>query len=455
MSTPPIQFGGLASGLDTQTIIAQLMAVERQPRQDIVNKQSQAQARQSALQDVYGRLQTLNGLAADLKSPASWAPIQTVDTADATKVAASMTGGAAPGGYTIAVTQLASAAQATYGWTPGGTSIDVNGASIAVDAAATVDDVATAINGSADMSVFAVNVNGSLVLSSRTTGSAQSIALKVDGVAQTATSTTAGQNAKYSVNGVAQADSQSNVISAGVPGVQLTLKGITAGTTVSVSNPGLDKTALTAKIKSFVDAYNAAVDDMHSYVQDKRVVNPQSAADYLHGMLFNDQGLNAVLNGMRTTLTQSLATNPAGLQTLDTIGISTGATTGSNPYSQDAVAGKLTLDTSKLSAALDKDPLSVRALMGGTSGVNGFAQSFTAMMDPYVSATGTMQGRIDSAKGELKDLSDQLTRMDDRLQSKQDLLQKQFTALELALQKNQSMGAGLTNSLGGLLQQQR
>src|SRR5919202_3618094 len=109
--SPTINFGGLASGLDTNTIVDQLMAIERQPQTRLKLKQQQLDARKSALSDIQSRLKNLRFAAQDLKSPTLWLDTQTVDVNDPTKLAAVRTGGASTGGYQVTVTQLASASQ--------------------------------------------------------------------------------------------------------------------------------------------------------------------------------------------------------------------------------------------------------------------------------------------------------------------------------------------------------
>src|SRR5919202_2333793 len=106
-----INFGGLASGLDTNTIADQLIAIERQPENRLKLRQQQIDARKSALSDIQSRLKNLRFAAQDLKSPALWLDTQTVDVNDPTKIAAVRTAGAATGGYPVTVTQLASASQ--------------------------------------------------------------------------------------------------------------------------------------------------------------------------------------------------------------------------------------------------------------------------------------------------------------------------------------------------------
>src|SRR5438270_4791568 len=106
---PTINFGGLASGLDTNSIISKLMSVESQPLTRLQQQQAVEQARQATLRDVKTRLVNLQTAAAGLRDIGTWADVQTVDSTDATKISATRTSGAAPGGYQLMVTQLARA----------------------------------------------------------------------------------------------------------------------------------------------------------------------------------------------------------------------------------------------------------------------------------------------------------------------------------------------------------
>src|SRR5918997_5985037 len=99
ISGPTINFGGLASGLDTNSIVDQLMALERQPQNRLKLRQGQIDARKNALNDVASRLKNLKLAAADLKSPTLWLDTQSVDVNDATKLTATRTGPAGTGSY--------------------------------------------------------------------------------------------------------------------------------------------------------------------------------------------------------------------------------------------------------------------------------------------------------------------------------------------------------------------
>ena len=239
-----IQFTGLASGLDTESIITQLMAVERQPRTRLTLKQAAAQAQEDSLSAIRTKLTSLNLATSGLSSAALWEPTQSVDTTDSTKVTARRTGGAGPGGYQLAVTNLASSEQRTFalGDTSQQSTLTLKGAwqtagiDVTVNAGATVDDVVSAINAKSDAPVYAVNVNGALVLSSKKTGT--SFGFTVSGDTQLTGSTVkAGADAAYTVDGVAKT-SATNVVSDGIPGVELTLRAPTSSAvTVNVGTP--------------------------------------------------------------------------------------------------------------------------------------------------------------------------------------------------------------------------
>src|SRR3954447_23390543 len=97
-STSPMTLSGLSSGLDTDTIVTQLMAIERMPEKQMQVKKSQSQARQQLLQDFSAKLKGLTTAAAALGAPGLWTPRQTVTSSDPSRVTAVMTSGAGVGG---------------------------------------------------------------------------------------------------------------------------------------------------------------------------------------------------------------------------------------------------------------------------------------------------------------------------------------------------------------------
>src|SRR3954451_21929049 len=470
-SVPTINFGGLASGLDTNSIVDQLMSIERQPQNRLKLKQGQIDARKSALSDIQSRLKNLQLAAQDLKSPLLWIDTQTVDVNDPTKVAATRTGGAGTGGYQLTVTQLASASQHWFSFpsTPTGADDTITftygGGStkqIVIPAGSDIVAAANTINSDSGSPVYASVVttpSGTkyLAFSSKTTGTASDFSASDSGglLVEDATKAVAGVNAQGTV-GAQSFDEPTNVVSNAIPGVQLTLKGVTGATpvTITVGAPGPDQGAISAKVKAFVDQYNSTVDFVRSKLSEKPVVNPQTAADYNKGVLYGDTALTGLLGQLRTTMTGQFAENdgnPLTLDQLSELGVSTGSAVGGGTLNQDAIAGKLSFDAAKFTQAMATDPLSVRRLLGGSSGVtDNFAKAVDDLLAPVVQADGTLDQTIKSQDAQRRVIADQIARMDRTLAKKQDILKAQFAAMEAALQASQSQGQWLSGQLNAL-----
>jgi flagellar hook-associated protein 2 len=447
-----IQLSGLSSGMDTGAIIEQLMTINKLPRTKITLNQDATTKRQSLLQDISTKLTTLKFANDDLKSSLTWLDSQTVESGDASKFTATRTAGAAPGGYDVSVDQLATAERQTYGFVPptaDGT-LDIANAdgtprtSVNVKAGASIDDVVSSINSSTDGKLYAVNVNGSLVLSAKTTGDKSGFSISGNAVG-TKTEEIDGLNAKVTINGTSY-ERQANTITDALPGVSITLKGKTSGTNtvgLTVGTPGPDKDKVVDKVKSFVTAYNDLVTAARADIAEKPIVNGTKTADVQTGTLFGDSGLSQMLSQFRTTLSNPVSGLSGTMKSMSDLGISTGAA--SATISQDALDGKLTLDETKLRAALDSDPQAARTLLGGVNGTSGFSQAFGSILSNYQGSGGLIQARVTSANSELTTLATKLTTFDARMDAKQAMLEKQFAAMEAALSQSNATGTNLSS----------
>jgi flagellar hook-associated protein 2 len=441
-----IQVGGLASGMDTESIISQLMSLEQAPRTRQARQQVTVQARQDALRQIDTKLTSLKLAAGDLRSAAIWAPTQSIASGNESVLTARQLAGAAPGGYTVEVTSLASADSRTYAWNGGGSltidykagagplskTFDLTGMSL--------DDAVSTINSDDGSPVWAVNVGGKLSLSRRETGDHATWGFDASGPAVGAlTASRDGADASYKVAGDATTySSHTNVASDGLPGVELTFKAL-GTSTVTVSAPAAKSEDVAAKLKAFVTAYNDAVDFVRGKLTEKRVVNPQSDADAQQGVLFGDAGLSGVLTSMRQAISD------AGLDALGVQVASTGVGT-----SPDALAGKLTFSQSAFDTAWAAGPSAVKAKLG-SSDAAGFGQAFEALLDPITrSGDGLLDQRVGDADRELSYIKDNLATLDLRLQAKEDRLRKQFTAMEQALAASQSASSSLAGQLAQL-----
>jgi flagellar hook-associated protein 2 len=450
---------GLASGIDTSTIVDQLMAIERQPQTRLKTQVSISAARKTVLSDIQTRLKNLQLAAQDLKSFTLWSNTQSVEVNDPTKAAVSLSGPAGTGSYQLNVSQLARGSQRWYSYTNPSSDDTItfsNGHTTTITAGSDIDAAVLAVNSDAGAPVYASAVTDAqsgtkyLVFSSRTTGAtASAFTASAGSLAEDGSRAVGGQDANYSVDGGPVKTSATNVVTDAIPGASITLKGVTTVSgpvTVTVGAPAPDNTNITAKVKAFVDQYNSTLDFIRSKLDEKKVVNPQTTADQQKGLLNGDTMLEGILSQLRISMTNAYAPgNPTTLDQMNEIGVSTGSAFGT--LNQDAIEGKLVFDTAKFATALAADPTSVKNLLSGTSG---FGQALDTLLTPTLQAGGTMASRLTSEDQKQKTLNDQIAAMDVLLNKKQDTLKAQFAAMETALQQSQAQGQWLAGQLAGL-----
>lgn len=429
----PLALGGLASGIDTDSIITQLLAVEGQSKTRLQLADSRAQARQTGLRELASKLGAVRDAANALKSAGSWADVQTLSSSDSARVAVRATGGAAPGPHVIEVTALAVTAQHAYAYTASASAqtLTIGSFSLAVDPDTTVANLASAINDRADAPVSAVVADGKLVLTSKTGGAGGDFTPTASPLlAEDTAYARAGSDAAYTLDGVAKT-STSNVIGGAILGVELTLKATTtAPVSLTVSDPAPDTDAIKAKVKTFVTAYNSAVDFIRGKLSEDRVKNPTTTSEANKGLFRGDTMLSGVLGSMRSQIGD-----------LSAYGISTGAASGSAAFSQDAVAGKLTVDDTKLTAAL-ASPDTLRTAL------EDLGQRLSDVVTPVAGARVTEA--LDGITAERKRIADAITRTDTRLAAREKQLRAQFAAMESALAASQAAQTQLAAQLAGL-----
>src|SRR5581483_4198991 len=328
--TPTQSVGGLASGLDTNSIITQLMAVERQPRDKLAQRQTLEQARKDALTQIQTMLGSLRDAASALSDPSTWSTAGTVISSDGTKATGTAAAGATPGTYYVTIGNLASSQQLTAGGgfttVQGADTLHIKvggGADVAV-AVSDGDDVnalATKINQATGIQVTASVQNGKLVLDSNVTGAASTIAVTSDAAGgQLATQlglseTRAAQDASFLVNNTSYT-SATNAVTTVIPGVTLNLLGQTSSTVTLTVSADTTKATVTSKVQAFVNAYNSLVDYVHGKLTEQPVSNPQTDADRQKGMLRGDTTLDALLSDLRISVSDVVSGAPDGLNQL-------------------------------------------------------------------------------------------------------------------------------------------
>jgi flagellar hook-associated protein 2 len=451
-----LALSGLASGVDTSSIVDQLIALDRQGTTRMQFRQYGVQGMQSALKDVASKLSALKTAANALSGDSNWKPQQSVESSDV-RVAVTQTGGAGIGGHSVQVNRLASSAQRGYSL-PGGTagtltitatSDPASTMSVPVAADATLQQIADAINAKSSGPVVAAVVkNGTgdrLVLSSRTTGHSSDFTVSGGVLSEDpayATPDLTKLDAEYVLDGGAATPSTTNVLENVIPGLRLTLKGVTsAPAAITVTEPTLDRDAVKTKIEAFVNAYNAVVDTARSEMTEKPVANPTSTTSAAQGQLYGDSGLSSMLNVLRRQMSNIVTS--AGINDLSDLGIGIPASA-SGTVSDDAKAGKLAIDDSKLDAAIDSNWVAVKDFF------TGFSKQVSDYVDTQTGGHGLIDDRLKAADSNLKMLKDQLAQANDRIDEKEKRLKAQFAAMESALQNSQTQQAWLTGQINSL-----
>ncbi len=187
MSFSGINFTGLASGIDTDSIIRQLLAVEARPLQRLQAQQAELRERLNATERYRSLIQALRSAVSDLNRAGTFRAVRG-SSSDSTVATITAGEGALPGVYTLSVSQLAQAhkvattaqADATSALNLSGTFL-VNGKAVVVETSDTLTTLASKIN-SLNAGVTASILNGGagnvfLTLTANETGALNSIAL--------------------------------------------------------------------------------------------------------------------------------------------------------------------------------------------------------------------------------------------------------------------------------------
>ena len=110
-SGPAISFSGLGSGIDTASIVSQLMKLERAPIDRIEADKKTLNTKKGVVQEINNLLGKLRDAAAEMYKPNALAA-KTATAADTSILSASASNAAAAGTYNVVVTSLAQAPDA-------------------------------------------------------------------------------------------------------------------------------------------------------------------------------------------------------------------------------------------------------------------------------------------------------------------------------------------------------
>jgi flagellar hook-associated protein 2 len=446
----PITISGLASGLNTSSIISALMGVEREPVTHLTDQETRLSSEQTQLQSIQSSLQQLSFAASEFILPSLYESSQTVTSSEPSRVEATVTSGAGIGGYEVEVTQLANSAQRTFTFASPAVeeAVTIDGHEFELQAGETIQGLASAINASGSSDVYAAVLEGeTLVLSNRATGATGGEFIKVTGAVLSEVAATAkeGVDAEYSIDGTA-ATSSSNTVTNAIAGVTLSLTGLTpkGPVTLDVQPPSVSATAVEAQLQSFIKLYNTTVGAIETQLTTKPAVRPTTGAEFATGPLFGDQELSGLLDNMRATMYEPIAGLSDEMSSPYDIGLSTGAASAGGA-SQASLEGQLTLDPTKLAEAVRSNPAGVEQMLEKWSG------NLQELVSNAAEPGGTIEVRARGDGEQVSQLTTRINSLNEQLTIREKALQATYAELEAVISKNTSQSSWLSQQTESLI----
>ena len=446
---------GLVSGMQTSSIISQLMQLERQPVTRLEMKKLVADKAITALQGLNTKFLAIADLAKKLSAAAGFSPMKsTISSPNA--VGVTIAEGTAPTSlqfkiksvvarhqtysastYASATTQVADVGRTiTIGYTA------ADGTAATLDIAnhdGTLQSISDAINGNAASPVTARIVKTSdagdyrLEFTAKTTGAKS--AFTVTGIRNPPTPemafnvATQGTDAEILLGSSGtplSITSSSNTLTDVVPGVTLNLKQADVNTTITV-DVARDTTTVTGEVEKLITAAN-------EFLKEAKSLTAYDSTSKKAGLL---QG-NSTVRDLQSAVLQAVS---------GAIGGASPATAGIE-LNRD---GTLKFDKVKFENAYNADPTALAAVFYGPVGSEGLAQRLFAVSERATkSTTGLITLAIDTRRKEIKRIDDSIAVWDVRLDRKEAALRRQYAALESALGSAQSQGNWLASQIAQL-----
>ncbi len=431
-----IRAGGLASGLDSNSIIDSIVTLQGASVEKIEKKAAAVKVKISSFGTITSKLNDLKAASAKLANDGvrGLALSSTHSSFSAT-----VANGATPGRFDVEVTQLATAARARSGAfssetapvTGGTLHFDVDGAGfdISVTDGMSLQDLAKSINDSEAPVNAAVLFDGTNAYLSVTRSSTGHAVGQPPASALAVTMTTTGQAGEplnisvveAAQNTVAMVDGlrferSSTTIAGAVPGVTIEANKVGPEETIVV-NDNVTKTQ--ERLQSFVDAYNVVL----GLVQGELDIKAETDRNKTLG---GDPTLRFLQGQLQATLTSQASSGV--LRSLADIGLKSGRD------------GQLSIDTTVLTAAINRGGDDVDRVI--QTALN---PAIARVTDAFTRDGGIIDARTDGLSSEQKRLDEDVIRAQLRVDKLRERLVMQFTAMESIVSSLQATGSFLSS----------
>jgi flagellar hook-associated protein 2 len=456
-----ITSAGVGSGLDLESIIQATVNAEDLPRiKRFETSKTKLTVQLSGLGAVKSTLSAFRDVIKKLADMENFTKRSSSITQPASGeiISVSSNSSATPGNFNVKVNQLAQGSRATtnaafaaptdvVNVSSGKLTITAGSKTFDVDIAAgsTLEEVRSAINGSASnfgISVNIINTGGAtpeskLVISSNVSGAGNDLTITNDNADLDVISTTAfdggaggltiassdmAKDAIIEVDGIA-VSSASNVFKDAVQDLTITAKKVSEGTEKARLTVDYDKAGVQKLMDEFIQTYNNAVSTIDYHTKSG-------------GALYGDSSMRGLKNQLINTLS-TVVSGAGGFETLFDVGM--------------GLNRKGTLEKSSLvrsmSEALDNNYADVGQLFAST---NGLAKTFEKFLNTQLEAQGSFKFREDSLNKSLKQLENDRASHNYRMDQLEKGLRAKYAGLDVLIAQLQSSGSYITQQLASL-----
>ncbi len=473
-----VTFSGLATGMDTDSIVTQLMEIERFPIDRLEAKKESEKEKLAAYEQFKAIIDDLKGAAGAMTLTSQ---VRTSEINLSSEAAYSATTSSAmSGSYDISVAQLSQVQKnISEGWASntepllGTGTFTINDTDIIItESNNSILGLAEAINAISDTTGVTATIinNGSdtnpyhLVFTGVDSSTSFTISSDLEDGAATpiAFSTTQAQTAQQAVVFIygIQVVSDTNTISSAISGITLNLNELSETSHAGTSEDGVDPwewadppvyvtnqmtvkpdtDSLKEKLTTFVSSYNKAMEWILSgYAEfggSTTTTNEEGTEEELLGsVLRGDASINNIKRGLQSILTTTVNTS-GSLSILSQMGITT------------QTDGTLRQNNTDLDEALADNYEATVNLLSGEGDVDGVMKNFNYYLLDITSGTnGFYANKKTNYDSLVRRLDDSIRNMEPRMERKEATLRAKFSVMELLVSGLNAQGDFLTQQM--------
>lgn len=475
---------GAASGLDLESLVTQLVTVERNTK--VARLDSTKKELDSSLSG-FGKLKsaltkfkdTLTALGDDKLRARTTSIKQPTDTKTYLEATSSST--AAPGNFDIKVKSLAtgsriesannaySSSSAVVSTTAGKLTFTADGKTFDVNVKAnmTLDEFRKAVNnasGNFGVSANIINagsgVGTKLVLTSSITGDGNELKITGDSAALDSLTTQAfgssdpvsggldvaveAGDAEVVIDGIS-VFSKNNTFKNAIQDTELTVSAVTPDGNNATLTIETDKKAAEEKIKAFMDAYNSLLTEVNTLTKNRTLGEDGKTVLSEGGALSGDPMVRSIMSQVTKTLGSAFSSGGAELNNLYALGITfndQGKMEISSTRLYGADSGRERFDD-----ALENNYDKIADLFGATGGIT---KEMDKIISQFTDRDGLLVNKETSLKDQLKKNTKDREAFERYIVSYEETLRQRYGALDSTLGQLQSTSSYLVQQLANL-----